>query len=52
MNPMDLKRGVDMAVDAVVKTFKALEIDKRRDRAGRHHLINGDTEIGRMLAEP
>ena len=41
MNPMDLKRGVDMAVAAVVEDLKnALQedLDLRRDRAGRHHL--------------
>ena len=42
MNPMDLKRGIDIAVAAVVK-----DIEKRakkvgssgRSRAGRHHLV-------------
>jgi chaperonin GroEL len=54
MNPMDLKRGVDMAVDAVVK-----EIQKRSKKVSTNDEIaqvgtisaNGDTEIGRMLAE-
>ena len=54
MNPMDLKRGIDLAVEAMV-----------RDLAGRSTKIstseqiqqvgtisaNGDVEIGRMLAE-
>jgi chaperonin GroEL len=54
MNPMDLKRGVDMAVDAVVKG-----IQKRSKKVSTNDEIaqvgtisaNGDTEIGRMLAE-
>src|SRR6266852_2452077 len=54
MNPMDLRRGVDMAVDAVVK-----DIQKRSKKVSTNDEIaqvgtisaNGDTEIGRMLAE-
>src|SRR6184192_783784 len=54
MNPMDLKRGVDMAVDAVVK-----DIQKRSKKISTNDEIaqvgtisaNGDSEIGRMLAE-
>src|SRR5436853_1643076 len=54
MNPMDLKRGVDMAVDAVVK-----DIQKRSKKVSTNDEIaqvgtisaNGDIEIGRMLAE-
>jgi chaperonin GroEL len=54
MNPMDLKRGVDMAVDAVVK-----DIQKRSKKVSTNDEIaqvgtisaNGDTEIGRMLAQ-
>src|SRR5712671_4818334 len=54
MNPMDLKRGVDMAVDAVVK-----DIQKRSKKVSTNDEIaqvgtisaNGDGEIGRMLAE-
>jgi chaperonin GroEL len=54
MNPMDLKRGVDMAVDAIVK-----DIQKRSKKVSTNDEIaqvgtisaNGDTEIGRMLAE-
>ena len=40
MNPMDLKRGIDMAVDAVVAELKSKRPQghpQRRDRAGRHH---------------
>jgi len=51
---MDLKRGVDMAVDAVVK-----DIQKRSKKVSTNDEIaqvgtisaNGDSEIGRMLAE-
>jgi len=54
MNPMDLKRGVDMAVDAIVK-----DIQKRSKKISTNDEIaqvgtisaNGDGEIGRMLAE-
>jgi len=54
MNPMDLKRGVDMAVDAIVK-----DIQKRSKKISTNDEIaqvgtisaNGDSEIGRMLAE-
>ena len=54
MNPMDLKRGVDMAVNAVVK-----DIQKRSKKVSTNDEIaqvgtisaNGDSEIGRMLAE-
>src|SRR5712675_3124262 len=51
MNPMDLKRGVDMAVNAVVK-----DIQKRSKKVSTNDEIaqvgtisaNGDSEIGRM----
>jgi len=54
MNPMDLKRGIDMAVEAVVA-----EIKKRSKKVSTNDEIaqvgtisaNGDTQIGRMLAE-
>src|SRR6202043_72647 len=54
MNPMDLRRGVVVAVDAVVK-----DIQKRSKKVSTNDEIaqvgtissNGDTEIGRMLAE-
>ena len=41
MNPMDLKRGIDLAVEAVVAAVKRLvqeDRHQRRDRSGRHHL--------------
>jgi len=54
MNPMDLKRGIDLAVEAVVGDIK-----KRSKKVSTNDEIaqvgtisaNGDPEIGRMLAE-
>src|SRR6202171_3791853 len=54
MNPMDLKRGIDLAVEAVVG-----EIKKRSKKVSTNDEIaqvgtisaNGDAEIGRMLAD-
>src|SRR5499427_8019130 len=54
LNPMDLKRGVDLAVDAVVK-----DVQKRSKEVSTNDEIaqvgtisaNGDGEIGQMLAE-
>ena len=39
MNPMDIKRGIDRAVEAVVEDLKKFEEGhlERRDRPGRHH---------------
>ncbi|RVG56347.1 chaperonin GroEL [Sinorhizobium meliloti] len=54
MNPMDLKRGIDHAVDAVVKELKnnARKISKNSEIAQVGTIsANGDTEIGRYLAE-
>src|SRR5206468_4121322 len=53
MNPMDLKRGIDLAVTAVVK-----DIEKRSKKVGSSEEIgqiatiasNGDTSIGQMIA--
>jgi len=53
MNPMDLKRGVDLAVDAIVA-----EIGKRSKKVKTSEEIaqvgtisaNGDTEVGDMIA--
>ncbi|HWK66463.1 MAG TPA: chaperonin GroEL [Rhizobiaceae bacterium] len=54
MNPMDLKRGIDKAVDAVVEELKknARKVT-RNDEIAQVGTIsaNGDTEIGRFLAE-
>jgi chaperonin GroEL len=54
MNPMDLKRGVDLAVEAIVT-----ELGKRSKRVSSNEEIaqvgtisaNGDSEIGDMIAE-
>src|SRR5499427_6062210 len=54
MNPMDLKRGIDRAVDAVVT-----DIEKRSKKVSTNEEIaqvgtvsaNNDREIGRMIAE-
>src|SRR5213076_264819 len=54
MNPMDLKRGIDLAVEAVVK-----EIGKRSKKVSTNDEIaqvgtisaNGDAEIGKFLAD-
>ncbi|MGK9086297.1 chaperonin GroEL [Brucella intermedia] len=54
MNPMDLKRGIDLAVDAVVKELKtnARKITSNSEIAQVATIsANGDTEIGRYLAE-
>jgi chaperonin GroEL len=54
MNPMDLKRGIDIAVGAVVK-----DIEKRSKKVGSSAEVaqvgtissNGDTKVGKMIAE-
>jgi chaperonin GroEL len=54
MNPMDLRRGIDLAVEAVVA-----DVQKRSKKVASNEEIaqvgtisaNGDVEIGRMLAE-
>jgi chaperonin GroEL len=54
MNPMDLKRGIDSAVAAVVK-----DIEKRAKKVGSSAEVaqvgtisaNGDTTIGKMIAQ-
>jgi len=54
MNPMDLKRGIDLAVDAVVKELKskAKKITSNAEIAQVGTIsANGDSEIGRYLAE-
>src|SRR5579885_1449402 len=54
MNPMDLKRGIDLAVEAVVKdlTENAKKITSNSEIAQVATIsANGDTEIGRFLAE-
>ncbi|QPB24594.1 chaperonin GroEL [Rhizobium sp. 007] len=54
MNPMDLKRGIDLAVDAVVKELKnnARKISNNAEIAQVGSIsANGDAEIGSFLAE-
>ena len=53
MNPMDLKRGVDLAIDAVVEDLK----EKSRKVTSNEEIAqvatisaNGDAEIGRFIA--
>lgn len=54
MNPMDLKRGIDLAVDTVVTALKASAkpVTKQEEVAQVGTIsANGDTEIGLKLAE-
>src|SRR5690554_6486538 len=54
MNPMDLKRGIDKAVDAVVEELKknARKVTKNDEIAQVGTIsANGDQEIGRFLAQ-
>ncbi|WP_024507567.1 chaperonin GroEL [Bradyrhizobium sp. ARR65] len=54
MNPMDLKRGIDLAVDAIVSDLKsrAKKVTSNDEIAQVGTIsANGDTEIGRFLAE-
>jgi chaperonin GroEL len=54
MNPMDLKRGIDIAVTAVVK-----DIERRSKKVGSSAEVaqvgtlaaNGDSKVGKMIAE-
>ena len=54
MNPMDLKRGIDLAVEAVVGDLKshARKVTSNAEIAQVGTIsANGDTEIGRFLAD-
>jgi len=54
MNPMDLKRGIDMAVDAVVQKIVAgSKTISTSDEVAQVGTIsaNGEEEIGKMIAE-
>ncbi|RJT27879.1 chaperonin GroEL [Mesorhizobium waimense] len=54
MNPMDLKRGIDKAVEAIVQELKtnARKVTKNDEIAQVGTIsANGDVEIGRFLAE-
>jgi chaperonin GroEL len=54
MNPMDLKRGIDMAVDAVVadlkKNSKKVTSNAEVAQVGTIS-ANGDTSVGKMISE-
>jgi chaperonin GroEL len=53
-NPMDLKRGIDLAVNAVVANLKqnSRKVTNNSEIAQVGTIsANGDTEIGRMIAE-
>ncbi len=54
MNPMDLKRGIDLAVDAIVADLRshAKKVTSNDEIAQVGTIsANGDTEIGRFLAD-
>ncbi|HZD28699.1 MAG TPA: chaperonin GroEL, partial [Xanthobacteraceae bacterium] len=54
MNPMDLKRGIDLAVEAVVEDLKknSKKVTSNEEIAQVGTIsANGDAEIGRFLAE-
>src|SRR6201997_3227282 len=54
MNPMDLKRGIDLAVEAIVSDLKAhAKKVTSNDEIAQSGTIsaNGDTEIGRFLGD-
>jgi chaperonin GroEL len=54
MNPMDLKRGIDLAVEAIVHDLKshAKKVTSNEEIAQIGTIsANGDTEIGRFLAD-
>ena len=54
MNPMDLKRGVDLAVEAIVKDIegRAKKVTTSDEIAQVGTISsNGDAEVGKMLAE-
>jgi chaperonin GroEL len=54
MNPMDLKRGIDLAVGAVVKDLesrsKKIKTSEEVSQVGTIS-ANGDTDVGEMIAE-
>ena len=54
MNPMDIKRGIDKAVDAAIEELKHLSIaceDSKAIAQVGTVSANGDEEIGRLIAE-
>ena len=54
MNPMDLKRGIDLAVDAVVthieKSAKKVKTNEEISQVGTIS-ANGDADVGRMISQ-
>ncbi|MDF2419536.1 chaperonin GroEL, partial [Trueperella pyogenes] len=52
-NPIALRRGIDLAVDAVVKQLlaDAKEVETREEIAATAGISAGDTEIGELIAE-
>jgi len=54
INPMDLKRGIDSAVDAIIESLKGLSVEtKGKKEIAQVGTIsaNGDDTIGNMIAE-
>jgi len=54
MNPMDLKRGIDFAVEATVEKLSALSVPCKETTAIQQVgtvSANGDKDIGRIIAE-
>ncbi len=54
MNPMDLKRGIDMAVEATVEELTTISIPCKGTKAIQQVgtvSANGDEDIGRIIAE-
>jgi chaperonin GroEL len=54
MNPMDLKRGIDLAIDAIVEDLKknSKKLTQNEEIAQVATIsANGDTEIGQFLAD-
>ncbi|MDE1566561.1 chaperonin GroEL [Aquabacter sp. P-9] len=54
MNPMDLKRGIDLAVEAIVKDLaaKSKKVTSNEEIAQVGTIsANGDSEVGKFLAE-
>ena len=54
MNPMDLKRGIDSAVEAAVERLSALSVPCKETKAIQQVgtvSANGDEDIGRIIAE-
>jgi chaperonin GroEL len=52
-NPMDLKRGIDKAVTAIVEQLQlaAVEVDTKEQIAATASISAGDTTVGEIIAE-